>query len=154
VSNYELELGQNCLPVKMVIQAEVGDQCDMGVLIDELQLTGVASGLVDHVVDTVGFVPLAVGIDHRTIVPFARKALFLQAPLFVAVPADDVGVPGAAVVGLAIVAGWAVVVLGWKPVAASLECGNLLNFLLSQILTVVFTSFFWLKVVLDSRDLM
>ena len=50
----------------MVVWAEVGDRPDKGVLVDGFRLMRVAiGGLVGHVVDTVGFVRLAVGVHHR-----------------------------------------------------------------------------------------
>ena len=108
---------------------------------------GVASRLVGHVVDVVGFVQFAVGVGHGSVVSLMGETLFLQLSLFVAIPADDVGVPGVAVAGLSVVVGRAIVLLGQKPVAVSLG----LDFLLSEIFPDDFASFF--KVGLNSGDL-
>ncbi len=50
----------------MVEWAEVGDRPDEGVLVGGFRLMRITIGrLVGHVVDTVGFVRLAVGVHHR-----------------------------------------------------------------------------------------
>ncbi len=72
----------------MVIQAEVGDRPDVGILVDNFLLAGIAGGLVSHIVDMIGFLPLTIGINHRSIIPLTREEFFLQVSLFVAVPAD------------------------------------------------------------------
>ncbi len=115
-------------------------------------MAGAVGGLVSHIVDAVGLVRLTIGVDSRGVVSLMGETFFLSMFLFVAVPADDVGVAGAAVVGLAVVTGQAVVIFGWKSVVASLECSNLLDFLLSQILPNDVIGFFWLKLGLSSGD--
>jgi len=75
-------------------------------------LAGVVGGPVSHVVDAAGLVRLAIGVNHRGIGPQAGETFFRAMLFFVTVPADDVGVAGVAVVGLAIVTRLAMVVLG------------------------------------------
>ncbi len=80
----------------MVVWAEVGDQPDVGVLIDSLG--GVSSGsggsgLIRDIVDVVVLVDFAIGIHHRCFVSFASKAIFLQMAFLLAESADNVGVP-------------------------------------------------------------
>jgi len=75
----------------------------VGVLVDGLWLAGMVGGLVSHVVDVVVFIGLTSGVNHRSIVSLTEETFFLTMSLFVAVPADDVGVAGAAVAGLAVV---------------------------------------------------
>ncbi len=85
---------------------------------------------VGHIVDAVGFVWLAIGVDHRGISSSAGKAFLVAMPLFVAVPADNVGVAGVAVAGLTAVVGQAATILRWKLAVVKPKCSNLLNFLL------------------------
>jgi hypothetical protein len=138
----------------MVVRAEVGDRPDEGVLVGGFRLMKVTIGrLVGHVVDTVGFVRLAVGIHHRGVSSPEREALLLAVPLFVAVPADDVGVGGSVVTGLTVVAGWAGVVSGLEPAIAGSKCSDLLDFLLGQLFPDDLSGFFWLQFGFDGSDL-
>jgi hypothetical protein len=104
----------------MVIRAEVGDRPDVGVLVVGIGLAGIVVGPVSHVVDPIGLIGFAVGVDHGSVGPSTGEALFLGLSLFVAVPADDVGVGGVAVTDLAIVVSWAGVV----PRRESGRCGT------------------------------
>ncbi len=114
----------------MVVRVEVGDRPDEGVFVGGLRLTRVAvGGVVAHVVDAVGFIQLAVGVHHGSLISFAGKTLLLAVPLFVAVPADNVGVGGSVVTGLAVVASWAAVVPGLESAIAGPKCSDLLDFL-------------------------
>ena len=85
----------------MVVRAEVSERTYEGVFV-----SGIGSGassssgwggssrtLVGDVVDAVVLVRLAVGVHHGGLVSFAGKTIFLQVPLFLAVPAGGVGVP-------------------------------------------------------------
>ncbi len=122
----------------------------MRVLVDDLGLAG--SGLVSNVVDAVILVGFAIGIDHGRVVSLVSETLFLQVSFLVAVPADDVEVPGAAGAGLAIVAGLAFVLLRWEAIVASSDGGDLLNLLFSQILSDDLLSLFWWKLSFDGVD--
>jgi hypothetical protein len=138
----------------MVVWVEVGDRPDKGVLVDGFRLMRVAvGGLVGHVVSPVGFVRLAVGIHHGGVSSPVREAFFLAVPLFVAVPADDVGVGGSAVTGLAVVAGRARIVSGMETAIAGPKCSDLLDFLLGLFLPEDLPSFFWLQFGLDGGNL-
>jgi hypothetical protein len=138
----------------MVVRVEVGDRPDEGILVDGFRLMRVAiGGLVDHIVDLVGLLRLAIGIHHGGISSPAREAFFLTVPLFVAVPADDVGVGGSAVAGLAIVTSRAEVVPGLESAIAGPKCSDLLDFLLRQFLPDDFPGFFWLQFGLDGGNL-
>jgi len=138
----------------MVVWVEVGDRSDEGLLVGKFRVTMVAfGGLVGHVVDAVGFVRLAVGVDHRGTSSSTGEAFFLAMSLFVAIPANNVGVAGvAAVAGLAIVAGRAAVVFWWESAIARPKCGDLLDLLLGQFLTDDLMGFFWLKLGLDGGN--
>jgi hypothetical protein len=109
--------------------------------------------LVGHVVNPVGFVRLAVGVHHGGVSSPVQEAFLLVVPLIVAVPADDVGVGGSAVTGLAVVAGRAGVVLGLEMAIAGPKCSDLLDFLLGQFLPDDLPSFFWLQFGLDGGNL-
>jgi hypothetical protein len=138
----------------MVVWAEVGDRPDKGVLVDGFRLMRVAVGrLVGHVVNPLGFVQLAIGVHHGGVSSPGREAIFLAVLLFVAEPADDVGVGGSAVTGLAVVVGWAGVVPGLETAIAGPKCSNLLDFLLGQFLPDDLPSFFWLQLGLDGGNL-
>ncbi len=82
-----------------------------------------------------------------------REAFFLAVPLFVAVPADDVGVGGSAVMSLAIVAGRAGVIPGLELAIAGSKCSDLLNFLHGQLFPYDLPGFFWLQFGLDCGNL-
>ncbi len=138
----------------MVVQVEVGDRPDEGVLVDGFRLMRVAvGGLVGHMVDLVGFVRLAFGVHHGGVSSPAQEAFLLAVPLFVAVPADDVGVGGSAVMGLAVVASRAGVVPGLESAIAGPKCSNLLDFLLGQFFPDDFPGFFWQQFGLDGGNL-
>ncbi len=138
----------------MVVRVEVGDRSDEGVLVDGFRLMRVAvGGLVSHVIDPVGFIRLAVGVHHGGISPPVREAFLLAVPLFVTVPADNVGVSGGAVTGLAVVASWAGVVPGLESTIAGPKCSNLLDFWLGQFFPDDLPGFFWLQFSLDGGNL-
>jgi len=118
----------------MVVWVKVGDRPDEGVLVDGLRWArvAIAGRLVSHVVDAVGLVGFAVGVHHGGAGLPAREAFFLAVPLLVAVPADDVGVPGSVVTRLTVVTGLTEVrVLGRESAITGSKRGDLLNFLLS-----------------------
>ncbi len=102
----------------MGIGAEVCDCPDVGILVGDLGLAGIAGRLVSSIVDMTGFVPFTVGVDHGSLVPLTRETFFLKVPLLVAVPVDDVGVPGTTIVGLIVVADRAIVLLRRKAIVA------------------------------------
>ena len=85
----------------MVVRAEVSERTYEGVFISGVGSGASSSGswggssrtLVGDVVDAVVLVRLAVGVHHGGLVSFAGKTIFLQVPLFLAVPASGVGVP-------------------------------------------------------------
>jgi hypothetical protein len=130
----------------MVVWIKVGDRSDRGVLVDGLWLMRVAiGGLVGHIVDTVGFVRLAVGVHHGGISSPAREAFFLAVPLFVAVSADNVGVGSGVVTGLAVVASRAGVDPGLESAIAGPKCSDLFDLLLGQFFPDDLSGFFWLK---------
>ncbi len=129
----------------MMVRAEVGNQPNMGILVPSFGLAG-GSRLASNAVDAVGLVPLPVSIDYWTMVPLTREAFFLQVPLFVAVPEDDIWVPGAAVVGLPIVVSRTVGrLLRREAVVASTDSNNLPNLLFSELLPDNVISFFLLE---------
>ena len=138
----------------MVVWVEVGDRSDEGLLVGKFRVMMVAFGrLVGHVVDAVGFVQLAVGVDHRGTSSSTGEAFFLAMSLFVAIPANNVGVAGVAGVAcLAVVAGRAAVVFWWESAIARPKCGDLLDLLLGQFLTDDLMGFFWLKLGLDGGN--
>jgi len=117
----------------------------VSILVHDHSLAGNGE-LVGKVVDMIGLVPLAVCINHRSAVPVAREAFFLQVPLFLAVPTDDVRVSGVAVTGLPIVGRWAIGIhLGREAVVTGLDSGNLFDLLLNEILPDDVAGFIWLK---------
>jgi hypothetical protein len=117
----------------MVIGAEVVDGSHLSFLV--LLARDPVLLFLGNVVDAAVLVRLAIGISHWSIVTAARVTFFLQMALFLAITADNVGVPGTIRVSLVVVAsGSAAVVLGYKPVALSLNCGHLLHLILSEVL--------------------
>jgi hypothetical protein len=125
----------------------------VGVLIDDAGLAGIAGGPVSHVVDPIGLVRFAVGVDRRSVGSSTRETFFLAMPLFVAVPADDVGVAGVIFVGLAVVAGWAVVAFGWKLIVGNPECSDVLDLLFGKVLPNDVVGLLWLELSFDGGDL-
>ncbi len=123
----------------------------MGVLVDDLSLAG--GRLVGDVVDTVALVGLAIGVDHGRVVSLTGKTLYLQVSLLVAVPADDVGVPGTTGTGLAIVVGWAIVLFRREAVVVGQDGGDFLDLLLSPIFPDNLLGFIWQKFSFDGVDL-
>jgi hypothetical protein len=123
----------------------------VSILVGDLGRAG-GSRLVGDVVDAVVLIGFANGINHGSVVSLAGETLFLQVPLLVAVPADDVWVPGAAGAGLDVVVSWAVVFLRRKAVIASLDDGNLFNLLVGQVLSDDFSGILRLKFGLDRVD--
>jgi hypothetical protein len=73
-------------------------------------------------------------------------------PLFVAVPANDVGVPGTVGASLVVVAGQAIGSFWLKAVVVSPDGGNLLNLLVGQVLPDDLPGFLRRKFGLDSID--
>jgi hypothetical protein len=72
--------------------------------------------------------------------------------LFVAVPADDVGVPSTAIAGLTFVASQAVVLFGRKAIVVGSDSSDLLNFLLAQVFPDDFIRLLWLKLSFDAGN--
>ncbi len=133
-----------------MVGGEVGNRPNMGVLVDNLRLAG--SRLVGDIVDTVGLVGFAIGVNHGSIVSLARKTFFLQVSILVPVPADDVGVPGTVGTGLAIVAGRVVVPLWREAVVAGSDGGDRFDLLLCQILPDDLLGFIWWKFCFDNGN--
>ncbi len=62
----------------MMIGAEVGDHSNVGILIDDLGLVG--SRLVSDVVDAIGFIGFAIGINHGSSFSGRRNTPFADVP--------------------------------------------------------------------------
>jgi hypothetical protein len=138
----------------MVIQVKVNDRSNYGFLVGGFQLTRVGAGrFVGYIVDMVGFVPLAVGVDHRGTSSSMGEAFFLAMPHLVPIPADNVGLAGVVVTGLTIVASRAAVVFRPESAIPGPKCCDLFDFLFSQLFKDDPTCFFWLRLILDSGNL-
>jgi len=141
----------------MVVQAEVGDQPDMSVLVDDLGRVSSRSGgggLVRDVVDTVVMIYLAIVVHHGCLVSLAGETKFLQMAFLLTVSADSVGVPdcggGACLVVAVIVL--AIVLEVHEGLIVGTNDSNLVQLLVGQAVPDDFSGLLGLKFGLDGGD--
>ncbi len=132
----------------MVIRAEIGNWANEGVLLSSLRSGvshgggsggGLLSDIVDAVVLVLVLVGLATEVHHGGLVPFAGKAVLLEVPLFLAVPAGSVGVSHGGE-GAGLVAAVATVVVSVPGVANDSKLGSWSSDRLSQIISLALSS--------------
>jgi hypothetical protein len=141
----------------MVIRAGVGDQPNVGVLVDGLCVmisSSGSGGLVRYIVDMVVLVNLAIGFHHWSLVSFAGEAIFLQMVFLFALPADHVGVPdrGGGGAGLVAIVALAIVPGAGDVLVVPANDSDLVQLLVSHVVPDDLSGLLILKVSLDGGN--